>query len=121
MPVALSLLLITVDVGRLFYTFVGVRNAAREGAAYGMVHPTCWTDGSGTDQCPDPGNIRYLARQELGGDAALTVSISCNSACASSTSSAGNSITVTATRVFAFLFPLVPPMTISASSTAVIQ
>lgn len=121
LPVALALMLLITDVGRLFYTFVGVRNAAREGAAYGMSHPTCWSAGTGTNQCPDPGNITFLARQELASDAGLSVSVSCAGACTTSSTVTGNTVTVTASRVFEFLFPILSPMTITASSTAVIQ
>jgi Flp pilus assembly protein TadG len=120
-PVAMMLLVLVTDAGRLFYTYIGVTNAAREGAAYGMSHPTCWSNGSGTNQCPNPANITYLARQELAQDASLSVSVACNSACATSTSLSGNSITVSTSRSFAFLFPLIPTMTISASATAVVQ
>ena len=121
MPVMFLLLVMVADVGRLFATYVGVKNAAREGAAYGMLHPTCWTAGTGANQCVDPGNITYLARQELGGDAALVVSVACTTTCATSTTLAGNTIRVTASRVYPFLFPMVPSTTLSASATAVIQ
>ncbi len=121
LPVAMLLLVLIVDVGRLFYTYVGVTNAAREGAAYGMQHPTCWSAGTGTNQCADPGNITYLARQELGSGTALAVTVQCAADCTASSTLAGNTITVTASQVFAFLFPIVPQMTISSSATAVIQ
>jgi Flp pilus assembly protein TadG len=120
-PVAMMLLVLVTDAGRLFYTYIGVTNAAREGAAYGMSHPTCWSNGSGTNQCPNPANITYLARQELAQDSSLSVSVACNSACATSSSLTGNSITVVTSRSFGFLFPLIPTMTISASATAVVQ
>ena len=120
LPVMMAMLLVVTDFGRLFATYVGVKNAAREGAAYGMMHPTCWSAGTGTNQCLDPTNVTYVARQELGGDTGLVVSVVCTTACASATTLTGNSITVTATRTFTFLFPMVPTVTLGSSSTAVI-
>ncbi len=121
-PFLFVLLLIAVDVGRLFYVYVGVQNAAREGAAYGATHPTCWAN-SGAQACPDPANITYVARQELGGDATLTVSVSCVGGCASNTAASGNTVVVAVTRPFSLIVPnpILPTVTLGASATAVIQ
>ena len=121
LPFLLLLLLAAVDVGRLFYVYVGVQNAAREGAAYGATHPTWWA-ASGTNANTNPRNITYVARQELSGDTSLVVTISCTAACASSTTLAGNTITVSTARPFALLTLFVlPSLTLGASATAVIQ
>ena len=40
LPIFLFLVLMAVDFGRLFFTYVQVSNAAREAAAYGAVQPT---------------------------------------------------------------------------------
>lgn len=121
-PLLLFLLLAAVDVGRLFYTYIGVQNAAREGAAYGSLHPTWWAS-SGTNAHADPANVTYAARQELGGDASLSVSVSCSASCASTTAAVGNTISVTATHPFSFLVPnfVLPNLTLGATQTAVIQ
>lgn len=122
-PFLFVLLLAAVDVGRLFSTYIGIQNAAREGAAFGALHPTCWSAPPAVNGCPDPANITYVARQELGGDQGLTVSVSCATACVSTTAVAANTITVTATRPFNLLVPnfILPNLTIRASVTAVIQ
>jgi hypothetical protein len=42
LPVVMLVLLLTVDVGRLFYAWVNLQNAARIGANYAALHPTAW-------------------------------------------------------------------------------
>ena len=120
-PIMLALLLGAVDLGRLFFTYIGVENAAREGAAYAAFHPGCPSNTGG--QCADPSNVTYVARQELGGDTQLSVTMTCSSSCTSSTTVAGNTATVTVTRVFTFLFPGLggTSLTLGAATTAVIQ
>lgn len=53
----------TVDVGRAFFTWNQVKNAAREGAAYAERDP--WSQ-SGTGTCADPNNIEHRAQHENG-------------------------------------------------------
>lgn len=121
LPFLLLLLLATVDVGRLFYVYVGVQNAAREGAAYGSIHPTWW-DATGPNTNANPRNIAYVSRQELGGDTSLVVTISCATTCASSTSLTGNTVTVSVARPFTLLTAFIfPSLTLGASATAAIQ
>jgi Flp pilus assembly protein TadG len=116
-PVMMALLLGTVDLGRLFYTYIGVNNAAREGAAFGATSPNCVaiTDCGGR-------NITFYAQQELSGDTLLGVTRSCSvSACPSSngvTGAAGDVITVRTTRTFTSLFG--PTLPMGASAAAVI-
>ena len=38
------IILIIVDLGRITYTFISLSNAVREGARYGVIHPTDTTD-----------------------------------------------------------------------------
>ena len=59
LPVLLLLLVVAIDFGRLFATFVAINNAAREGAAYAAGHPTQVTSADN----PDPENVTYRARQ----------------------------------------------------------
>jgi hypothetical protein len=68
-PLLLILALGTVDVGRAFSTWITVKNAAREAAEYGRLHPLERSpDGVG---CSDPDNIEYRARREAGSDGLL--------------------------------------------------
>src|SRR5664280_2225335 len=69
-PLMLFVLLIAIDFGRLFFTYIQRSNAAREGAAYGSMNPMNM-----------PG-ITTHATQETGGQAqvgenATTVSATC--------------------------------------------
>ena len=112
LPLMLLLLLGAIDVGRLFYTYVGMQNAAREGATFAMT-PTA--DGS-----VDLVGITTAARQEMGGDPALGVQAACDTTCRSATTAHGNTITVAVTYTFSFILP-VPDWHLATWSTAVIQ
>lgn len=107
-PVFLLLLLMAVDFGRLFYTYIQVSNAAREAAAFGATAPT------------NVAGMQSRAVQEKNsqgqGEVALDpVTTTCANAagapitCASAPggTGAGNTLTVTAHQRFSFLTPLV--------------
>jgi Flp pilus assembly protein TadG len=128
LPLLLVLLLFALDVGRLFYVYVGVQNAVREAAAYAAGSAACRAGGS---SCSDP-KILEIARQELGGDTTLVVnSASCAASCTKSSGLTEYRITVSVSRPFPLLTGGVavpgiggasfPSFTISASATAVIQ
>lgn len=125
LPLMILLVLIAIDFGRLFYTYVGMTNAAREGAAYGSQHASCLVPSDGV-VCADPANITYVTRQEAGGDPTLAVSKACSPSCASSSSGAGNTVTVTTAKSYAFLTPFVNSffggsLQLAVSATGVIQ
>jgi Flp pilus assembly protein TadG len=92
LPVILLIALATVDAGRFVFDYIGIRNAAMEGAIYGSLHPT---DLPGAEQrvrehfLPNPG------------PAGLTVSRNADASC-SGANSVGQTgfVTVTASRVF---------------------
>jgi PKD repeat protein len=56
LPVLLLLLLMAVDLGRVFFGWVGLQNAARIGASYAAIHPDAWS-------APD-NPVKQLARQQ---------------------------------------------------------
>jgi len=58
--IILVMLSLVLDMGRLYFAYVAIQNAAAEGAAYGIVFPT-WHDGVDN---PDPNNIAYRALHE---------------------------------------------------------
>ena len=108
LPVFLLFLLMAIDFGRLFFTYVQVSNAAREAANYGAVQPT------------DTAGMQARAVQEKNtqtqGEGALEpiaaacrtpagASITC--AAAAGGTGAGNILTVTVTQRFSFLTPLI--------------
>lgn len=88
-PVLLLLLLGTVDVGRVFFDYIEMRNAVVEGATYGSRHPA------------DAAGIRAVAMSHgVAPDTAITsvTSGECGQPLG------GGSITVTATRTFTPIF-----------------
>ncbi|HEY7130949.1 MAG TPA: TadE family protein, partial [Candidatus Limnocylindrales bacterium] len=57
----LILLAAAIDLGRLFYSYVAVENAAKEGAFFGSRNPLCDDVKPG---CADPDNVVWHARNE---------------------------------------------------------
>lgn len=131
LPALMLLLVVAVDFGRLFASYVAVNNAAREGAVYAAAHPTFVT----SSDSPDPENVTYRARQEVANPSSpqfTAVSVSapaCNpSPCPTVIGTGGGStIKVTVNTTFAFFTPIVSAVlggssiALSASATAVIQ
>ncbi len=126
-PVLVLLLLITIDFGRAFFTYVQVNNAAREGAAYGAAQPT------------DTSGITTRAQQEINAQAqkgenplsvgsptcALPSGTTIDCAIAPGGGGTGNTITVAVSENFSFLTPLINGIfnnnfNVGASSTAVV-
>ena len=62
MPIFLLLIAGAIDLGRLFYAYVAIVNASKEGALYGARHPMC---DHASAQCPNPLNVS-LARPDRG-------------------------------------------------------
>ena len=106
LPVIILLMLVAVDFARLFQVQIGVTNAAAQAAILGSTLPNCVTAGSGPG-CGNPTNMTYVARTEMNGDALVTVTRSCAGACVSGGALVSNRITVTVTRPFRFLTPMV--------------
>jgi Flp pilus assembly protein TadG len=89
MPVLLLLLLGTVDMGRVFFDYIEMRNAVVEGATYGSRHPG------------DTGGITTaVVRHGIPADTAITTGTS--GECFQP--QGGGSVTVTATRTFTPIF-----------------
>jgi hypothetical protein len=98
----------------MFYLYVGVTNAAREGAAYAV------------NNAADTSGITAHAQAELGNDTNLTVTATCSSMPGCPSCSAqlvtGDCVTVSAKEQFTFLTPLIQsvvgtPFRVSSSST----
>jgi Flp pilus assembly protein TadG len=60
------LLMALLDLGRAYFTYLALQNAAGEGAAYGMINPTWWQgdDVTGEHYHEDPNNIIFRVRSE---------------------------------------------------------
>ena len=108
-PVFMLLLLLAVDFGRLFFTYIQLNNTAREGAAYAALNPT--TDNSTlTTNALLESNV-----QAQSGEGAVTATASCvdsfgtSLACSSALggTGAGNRVTVNVGETFSFFTPLI--------------
>jgi PKD repeat protein len=137
LPLFLMLLLIAVDFGRAFFSYVALNNAAREAAAYGA----SGNDDYGYSRAVDSAGMLSAAQAEANvqtqsGQGALDMDVTChNSAgieigCATTSDSGGgggtgNTITVSLTERFTFLTPFIGDVfgggiTMHSSSTATI-
>lgn len=88
LPMLLLIMLGTIDIGRVFFDYVQIRNAAREGAGYGAHFPT------------DTAGIQNRVTQH-GVPAGTTVSVVCSSCGTSGGVATGvGTITVTVQRTF---------------------
>jgi Flp pilus assembly protein TadG len=83
LPILLLLLAAAIDLGRLFYAYVAVENAAKEGAFYGARSPLC--DDSTSPSCGDPNNVAWHVTNEASnltdgsGTSLLTSAVACRS------------------------------------------
>ncbi len=128
MPLLLVILLFAVDVGRLFFAYTGMQNAAREAAVFASSSAACEAGGA---NCASTG-VTNAAMQEVDTDALLTVSgVTCVPSCTASTATTEYRVTVTLTRPFPLLPSVAsvpgvggsffPVFTLQATATAVIQ
>lgn len=104
LPVFLLLLLIAVDFGRLFFTYIQLNNIAREGAAYAAANPTV-DNATLTTVAVRESNV-----QSQRGEGAITATATCAPVACSSAlggTGAGNRITVDASETFSFFTPLI--------------
>ena len=135
LPVMLLILLLTVDFGRLFFSYIAVTNAAREATYHAALRagdtsfdPQDYKDGV------TAAAVRETNVQAQGGAGSLTVSdptcyllgsstiIDCRAA-SNFAPGIGNQVTVSVAQPFTFLTPLISgvfggSLTLSASATA---
>ena len=62
-PLLLLVFAAAADLGRAFYGYVAVENAAKEGAFYGSRVPLC--DDDSAPQCANPNNVKWRVQKEL--------------------------------------------------------
>lgn len=58
--VLLLLLMLVLDVGRLFFSYIAVHQSVSSGAIFASAFPQCRT----ASDCPDPTNIEYVVKHE---------------------------------------------------------
>ncbi|MBF6605460.1 MAG: pilus assembly protein [Chloroflexi bacterium] len=125
LPLFMLLLLVTVDFGRLFFSYIQITNAAREGAAYAAVDPTNLA--AITTRATAEANS-----QAQGGEHPIAVTTACVDTtgatipCSGAPGGGGPgyTVTVTASEVFSFLTPWMNGLlgnnfTMSTSASAV--
>ncbi len=61
--VLMVILMGILDLGRLYFAYVALQNAAGEGATYAAINPVCFKADSGPD-CADPNNITWRTKNE---------------------------------------------------------
>ena len=107
LPIFLVMVAGAVDLGRMFYSYVTIEGAAREGSFYGAARPECDVASAA---CPDPSNVTWRLNQDLSGLQGVTWTIQCkdtggtaraNSACAE-----GDSYLVGVTYPFQLVTPI---------------
>jgi Flp pilus assembly protein TadG len=110
LPLLMLLLLMAIDFGRIFFSYIEITNAAREGAAYAALFPT---DTSGIQAAAVKETNAQGQSGELGIQIAAPV---CNApsglvilctAAKDNSSGQGNTITITVRERFSFLTPLI--------------
>jgi hypothetical protein len=113
----LLILLVAIDFGRLFFSYIQITNAAREGAAYAISNPG---DTAGiTARVQAETNVQS---QSQGSAGSLTITVSCSpEACSTAkTSATRNVVTVTVSQPFAFLTPIIgSSLTLKSSAASV--
>jgi hypothetical protein len=125
LPIFALFLVIAIDFGRVFFTYVQLTNSAREAANYGASNPT---DEVGMETRA----TREQSTQGQGGESAWTLSFECSDPTGTSIdcedakegSGPGNHLSVTLAEQFDFLTPLVSSFfddfTMRASATATV-
>jgi Flp pilus assembly protein TadG len=128
LPLLMVILLFAVDVGRLFFSYTGMQNAAREAAVFAATSAACKMGGA---TCASAG-VTNAASQEMGSGTTMTVqSVTCAPSCTLSSGTTEYRVTVTLSQPFP-LMPAVravpgidgsifPFFTLRATATAVIQ
>jgi Flp pilus assembly protein TadG len=63
MVVFLSVLLMGIfDLGRAYFSYLALKDAAQEGAYFGSAFPQCQVQGTANNGCDDPNNIPYRVK-----------------------------------------------------------
>jgi Flp pilus assembly protein TadG len=109
MTVLLVVLSAVLDLGRGFFSFIAIQNAAAEGALYAAINPLCRD--ANTPGCTNPNNVVFRTQNEspdgLVDKQKMAISVSCNDGdtCGSSALVEGQPITVTVLYQFQMLGP----------------
>ena len=142
-PVMLLMLLLAIDFGRVFFSYVQVSNAAREAANYAAAHAVDYQSGTYTPAQFHDGAINAALQEanvqtQAGATAPMAISspacftplptmISCADAPEAPTTASGTGavVSVTVTQPFTFFFPMIGDffggtLNLSATATATV-
>jgi Flp pilus assembly protein TadG len=100
-PVLIILLMGVVDLGRAYFTFLALRDAAAEGAYFGSVYPRCVSSAD----CANPNNMIYRIRQSAPSGGLVNWSDATISAVVPSPTP-GQTLTVTVSYTYTIITPL---------------
>ncbi len=109
LTILLVMLSAVLDLGRGFFSFIAIQNAAAEGALYAAINPRCRS--ADVIGCADPNNVLFRARHEspegLVDKQRMTVNVTCDdgATCGSAALIEGQPITVTVVYQFQLLGP----------------
>ncbi len=109
MTILLIVLSAVLDLGRGFFSFIAIQNAAAEGALYAAINPRC--PDANVAGCTNPNNVVFRTQNEspdgLVDKQKMTISVSCDdgATCGSSALIEGHPITVTVLYQFQMLGP----------------
>lgn len=131
-PILLLLLSGLLDLGRLYYVYVGLQDATGEAAIFLAVNPECETSADGAD-CADPNNALFRAQNAGGPTGVLdfssmttTITYTDDEPTPNGIRDIGDSVTVTMEYPFEFVTPIMPqisgvnPITLRAISSQII-
>lgn len=111
-PLLLLLFAGAADLGRLFYNYVALENAVKEGALYGARYPIC---DNPSVLCPNPSNVQWRVENEARtavGNALVTPISECRNAATDTVYAdlrdcvAGDTYVVSASLVFPLITPI---------------
>jgi Flp pilus assembly protein TadG len=129
LPIMLVLMAAAIDLGRVFYAYVAVENAAKEGALFGSRNPLC--DDSTNINCGDPNNVAWHVHNEAPNlSPQLTATIACRDLAGALVQPINNCLDgmkyqVTVTYPFQLITPILstmigPNLTLHAESQATV-
>lgn len=122
LPVVLLILIAAVDVARLFFAYVTITNAAKEGALFGAISPAC---AHATD-CQNPNNADWHTSSDLNDlSPSPSITVTCNGASMPAACSSGSTYEIAVTYPFSFFTPLAgsifgSPMNLRATASSLV-
>ena len=101
--IIMILMLGMLDLGRAFFTFLAMQDAAGEGASFASVHPT-WVDDDDND---DPNNVTYRVRNSAPTGTLVDMNTAIVTVADAGSPDIGSLITVTLTANYQLVTPFV--------------